>query len=490
MWTKHVGGHCSIYMTDLEASEVNFSLEVTKGVIAKFVMAGLGFVGTVIFARELGPSLIGRYYLLLSLVHLLSRPVAGVSVAAKKRFSEVRDNGDEILGGLLVATAISIFVMAFVAYLARSWLTSYTHLSSAYILFVLLFATITTFSTTQTLLDGTGRVGNTLIIDTFRSVVTLPVQYAFAIAAGLGAIGMVYGLVTATVLAIPITLWHLGLSPRLPKREIISSLWKYARYSSPSLIVGKAYDRYDTLLLGLIFVPAIASNYEVAYRLTIPATFVASVAGSGLMSRVSNLASDGKRVGQEISNALAFASVLAVPLFFGALVLAEPTVVTAFGPEFKDAAPYLVGLGFYQVVYTQRDVLSQALSGLDRPDLNLRIGFGALVFNIVLGLALVYTIGPIGVVFATVLAEALRYGASVLMLKRLTDEIELFPRQFIEQVGAAIVMTVGVVAVNSHVSINSWFDYGLVVGTGGIIYGLVLLTISIQLRNTVRSTLP
>jgi len=42
-----------------QASEVPFGLEVTRGVLAKFLMAIIGFAGTIIFARILGPVALG-----------------------------------------------------------------------------------------------------------------------------------------------------------------------------------------------------------------------------------------------------------------------------------------------------------------------------------------------------------------------------------------------------------------------------------------------
>jgi hypothetical protein len=54
---------------------------------------------------------------------------------------------------------------------------------------------------------------------------------------------------------------------------------------------------------------------------------------------------------------------------------------------------------------TQDVLLSSTVAGLDT-DLNLAINTGAPVLNTSRGVALLYTIGPIGVVVATVVAQA------------------------------------------------------------------------------------
>ncbi len=71
-----------------EAAKTSLSRETLGGTIAQFVMAAIGFVGTVVFARWLGPSAFGGVYLLFALVKFADRPMNGWSQAAKKRLSE------------------------------------------------------------------------------------------------------------------------------------------------------------------------------------------------------------------------------------------------------------------------------------------------------------------------------------------------------------------------------------------------------------------
>ena len=69
----------------MSAGEADFGLEISRGVLAKFAMAGIGFVGSVVFARVLGPGGYGLFYLILTLVNVLDNPVTGWGVACKKR---------------------------------------------------------------------------------------------------------------------------------------------------------------------------------------------------------------------------------------------------------------------------------------------------------------------------------------------------------------------------------------------------------------------
>ncbi|WP_254663432.1 hypothetical protein [Haladaptatus sp. W1] len=71
-----------------EAAGTSLSKETLGGTVAQFSMALIGFVGTIVFARWLGPSAFGGVYLLFALVKFADRPMNGWSLAAKKRVAE------------------------------------------------------------------------------------------------------------------------------------------------------------------------------------------------------------------------------------------------------------------------------------------------------------------------------------------------------------------------------------------------------------------
>jgi O-antigen/teichoic acid export membrane protein len=300
---------------------------------------------------------------------------------------------------------------------------------------------------------------------------------------------MAYGLSLATMLTVPVTHYFLRMRPSLPDRETFHQLWSFARHSTVSATLGQVYSRLDILLLGALLTPAAAGQYEVALKLTMPAILVSDVMRDGLVVRVSNLQSKGEAVGADVTNALSFASVLAIPLFAGATVLSQPLVVTVYGPEYAEASTLLIGLGLYRVFVTQSGPLSETLNGIDRPDINVRIAAGTLALNVVLGVALTLHIGAVGVVIATVIAEGLKYAATGIAVSRLVEDVTLLPSTLLEQVGAAVGMAAAVFLVRDAVGIQSWLTLLAVVGLGVAIYGFVLLVLSEQLRHTVLNIL-
>ncbi|MFC4543256.1 lipopolysaccharide biosynthesis protein [Halosolutus amylolyticus] len=469
-------------MTD--ATSVSLGGETVKATIAKFTMAVIGFVGTVVFARVLGPTGFGGFYLLFSLVKLGDRAVNGWGTAVMKRFSEAGAPERELIGGQFAFTFGWLVLTGAAAVFASGWLVSYTGLPEAPVLFVVLMASVTLYEPIDRVVQARGLIGASMWIDTVRSLLTFPIQLALVLL-GLGAAGMAYGLAAATFLSVPMLWYFVRVRPTTPSRETLSSLWSYAKYSIPNSFLGQAYDRFDILLLGFLLAPAAAGRYEVALKLTVPATFVMLAAQSGLMARVSRLHSQGKGVSDDVSNTVAFSSIVAIPMLFGALAMPEVLVVTAFGPEYADAASLLVGLALFQVANTQSGPLTSAIGGIDRPEINTRISAVTLSLNVVLGVALTLAFGAIGVVIATVIAETLRYVLSARVVKRELPDVVLLPRTLGEQVAASVLMFVVVFSLVRTIAIDQWYVLLGVVAVGAAVYSLVLVAISRKLRVTI-----
>ncbi|WP_256545637.1 lipopolysaccharide biosynthesis protein [Halobellus inordinatus] len=464
---------------------VSPSLEVLRGFVGKLFMAGIGFVGTILFARVLGPRDFGGYFLLFTVAEFAKLPVAGFALAGKKRLSEARGNPGEIASATLVIALALAVVGAGVALAFDSVLVDYTEVENAAVLFGLLFGTSVLFIMLDNLIAGTGRTSLTIWIDLIRSALTTPLQILLVVL-GYGVTGMVAGVSAATGLAIPISYRYLGVELAVPSRRVFRRLWSYAKHGILVSTTSKAYSRLDIFLLGLFFAPTVAGRYEVAMKLTLPAIFITQIAGSTMMARVSDLNSDDLPIEAEIRNTVMFSSVLALPIFFGGALLSKPLVVTVYGPEYAGAAPLLIGLSLFRVLQSQTAPLKEALNGMNRPELNVRIGLVTLATNAILALLLVGPFGAVGIVAATVVAECLRYAGSAVLVRRLRPEVVLLTRPQVEQFAAASVMGVTVYGAHQIVAVRSWVDLSLLLVVGAATYAVALTVLSHRFRSTVR----
>lgn len=463
---------------------MSFGGETVKATVAKFTMSLSGFVGTILFARWLGPAEFGGFYVLLSVIRLVDRPIGGWGVAVKKRFSEVSSDRSYVFGSLVVVLVGWNAIAITGAWLFAPALRSYTGLSRAPMMFSLLMPALSLLPLLS-LVEATGRIGVTKWIDTVRSYFTLGLQIVFVLL-GFEAAGMAFGLATATFLTIPFALRYLDVRPSIPNTESLASVWEFAKYSIPRSYLGQAYARFDVILLAYLLTPSAAGNYEVAARLTLPATFVAATASSLLMPRVSELSSAGNDISVDISNALAFSSIIAIPMFFGAMAIPREIMVTLYGPEYRDAWLLLGGIAAYRVLTTQTEPLFQTLDGLDMPRVNFYISALALAVNIPLGIALVLEYGAIGVVLATVVAEMIRYMGAAITLRRNVGGVELLSIALFKQFGMGLIMFGVVSRLREAVPIRSVAHLLFIVGCGAAVYSFGLVIISGKLRQTVQ----
>ncbi|EFW90395.1 polysaccharide biosynthesis protein [Haladaptatus paucihalophilus DX253] len=475
-------------MTD-DASNVSLGGETVKGSIAKASMAAIGFIGTVIFAQKLGATLFGKYHLLLSLVLLTERPISGGwTSAATKRASEIKFSNREVIGAQLLVGIVWILALGGIAIIAGDWLRRYTGVEAAVPLFLLLLSAKVLYSCFVPIIQAQGHIGTAVGIDALRSYFTFPLQLILVIV-GFGVAGMVSGLAGATLLVIPVALYYHQTLPTKPSVELLRSLWEYARYSIPTSMLWKTYDRFDVLLLGALMTPAAVGDYEVAAKLTFPAMFVAEISGSGLMVRVSNLRSKGESAVRDISNVISFSSILSIPLFFGALVVARPLVIKLYGSEYASASILLIGLSLYRILTTQTVPLYKAINGFDMPDSNFRISSITLVVNLILGVVLTIELGAVGVVIATVVSEAVRYLGLAFLVRSEMSRVVLLPRELLEQFLAGAIMF-GVVSFSRPIlGTDSWIRLGTLLMTGVVVYGVCLLVMSRKLRLTIGSVL-
>jgi O-antigen/teichoic acid export membrane protein len=468
--------------------DMSLGREVSLGFVAKVIQAALGFAGAILFARILGPGGFGGFYIVLSAVQIADRPVRGWALGTKKRFAEAGADRRRLYGAQILVSGFAIILGSVAAFIASPLIIDLTGLRSAPLMFVVLFATTIVFLSAQQLLYGVGKISLTTWNDTLRSLLTFPTQLGLVLA-GLGATGMAFGLAAASLASVPVALYYLRTWPAWPAWETLQSVASYARYSIPATAIGKAYDRFDVVLLTLLLTPTAVGNYEAALKLTVPALFIANVASTGLVVKSSNLDSRDLDVSSDISNTIAFSSLFAIPIFYGTLAIPSKLIVTPYGNQYGEAPELLAGLALYQLLRTQTKPLRSACDGVDRPDLNMKISAATLALNLVLGVALVVEIGALGAVLASVVAETFRYLLLTVVLRRTVPGIDYFPEALRRQVIAGLLMLGVTEILAAIVAIRSWLHLGTVIGVSGVAYFLALFALSPQFRLTVRSVL-
>lgn len=223
-------------------------------------------------------------------------------------------------------------------------------------------------------------------------------------------------------------------------------------------------------------------------RLTVPAAFIAATIGDSLTVKASGLSSLGREVATDLHNALSYTCLFAILIFFGALAIPESLMTVVFGAEYRPGWIALVGLAVFQLFNTYRIPFDKVVDGMDRPDVRFQVSLFTLAVNVPLAIVLDLEYGLAGVVAATIVAEVVRVVTYLAVAYRLFSQVML-PHPVREQFGAGFVVFGAVIALTEIITITGPVSLVAVVGSGAVVYFLVLLLVSSHFRLTLRSVL-
>ncbi|UPV76641.1 polysaccharide biosynthesis C-terminal domain-containing protein (plasmid) [Halorussus limi] len=442
--------------------------------IAKATLHIGSLIGSIIFARILGAKTFGGMALLFVLLQFANQPMKGGAVAGKKRLSEETERTGELIAIQLLFNLIWILGLSVVLFAFEDVIKQYTGLQHTVAFILLLLITEANFETLLPLIQARGGINVSHWLETLRSYIRLPIQIGL-IVMGFGVAGIVYGIVIASALMIPIGLYILYRLPKAPTTDLIKRYWKYARYSIPQRWIGSLAGRTDIFLLGVLLTPTVVGYYEVAWKITLPGMYLARTIGEGLMTKISARSAKGLNISEDITNSVSYVGILSIPILFGVLALDTELVITVFGPEYIGATPLLVGLAAHRVLRSLTSPLIQIIQGLDRPDQTMKIIVAVLIVNTITGIWLISWLGAIGAVLSTIVAELVRYAWSVRFLQQKVSQFRIVSRPFAEQTVAAVLMYIMISVLKWVLKPESWEVVGGLVAIGVITYTVVLV---------------
>jgi len=162
-----------------DTTSLSVGREALYSLVSKLVMALVGFGGTIVFARLLGPSGLGVYRTALAVAFVATQVSGGVGSAIQKRVSEVDTDPQEFFGaGLVIHLGITVVVLVGLVLLIDPAATYFGSIEVAFGA-VAVVATLGLFNVVNRMYAGIGYPARSSWMDTIRSVVTLGFQLLF-----------------------------------------------------------------------------------------------------------------------------------------------------------------------------------------------------------------------------------------------------------------------------------------------------------------------
>ncbi|WP_122089271.1 oligosaccharide flippase family protein [Halalkalicoccus subterraneus] len=380
---------------------MDLSRSALKLFLAKGGNAVVFFAGITVFARELGASQIGIFFLFQTVLGLLTIVAdGGIRGALEKRLSEGQ-RADRMLATAITIKLVTVSGAVGVILLARPYLNQY--LGGEYTVFLVVALVVQEFADLFIqAVRGELRVGETAIIEFARETVWVTSGLVL-VSAGYGVVGLIYGLILGSATAACWAFFKLETNVGRPAELSAWSLYDYAKYYFLSSVSGKVYQWMDVAIIGLFLTYADVGAYEVAWEVTLLVLLVSKTLSVTLFPQMSQWSAEAatSRIEAVVPNALGVALFLSIPAFVGVFVLNYEILAVVFGSEYTIAAGVLVVLMVEKVFQSANDVLGSTLRGIDRVDLVARAVVVTIAINLVLNVVLVLSIGLLGAAIAT-----------------------------------------------------------------------------------------
>jgi O-antigen/teichoic acid export membrane protein len=459
----------------------------------------LGFVATIYFARELGSSVIGVYFLVLALVGWLRMGNnMGISLALNKRISEGNEKSQHLIAALSLIT-VAFVVISVGVYIARGQVNQYLG-GNLHIYVILILAADVAFMLVGSVMKGEHLVHVQGIISLSKTVLRVIVQVS-AVFLGLGVVGLLVGKAVAasvlTTVAVVLTLTYFGrsISFKVPRREHYLSLINYAKFSWLSSMKGKVYHRMDIIVLGF-FVPAnLIGIYSICWNIAAFLEIFGKSLSTTLFPEMSKTsAEDGAEgVSSHVEDALSYAGLIIIPGLVGAMVVGSG-ILNIYGSDFRQGYTILVILIGSTLVHGYHKQMVNTLDAINRPDITFVVNIFFAVTNISLNVVLVYFYSWTGAAIATLVSVS---ASMVLAYRLLSGIIEFsFPyTEILKQLFSAAVMGVLVYVVvrifdSFGVNTQRFVPVFVAVGFGALVYFVCLILVSGRFREVVTENLP
>ena len=461
--------------------------------VAKILASTIGFFATIYFTRTLGEEIYGFYAITLALVSWLGIVKSvGLGKAVVKRMTEGEEPDAYLAAGTTIkavlTTIVAIGVLVF-----REQVNAYVGQPVAE--FVILLLVVSIFSgLVNSALKGTHRVHVYAPLSTAKQGVRSVAMIALVLV-GWELSGMLLGHALGTAAIAALGFWIVRPSLVIPRWRHVVRLFDFAKYSWLGSMRSKTFSNVDILVLGL-FVPAgLTGIYAVAYTLAKFLDIFGSAIQTTLFPELSkrSAAGDGDMVRTLTNDALTYAGLFLIPGIVGAAILGD-RLMLVYGDGFEIGAQVLTLLLVGILAYSYNKQLLNTLNGIDRPDLAFRANAVFIVSNLVLNVALVYTIGWLGAAIATASSAAIGFVFGFYYTRRLvqfTVPYAEIARQWLAAtvMGTVVYGTRGIGETHWIATYNEVFVV-LLVGFGAAIYFTALFAISSTFRTTISRNLP
>lgn len=471
-----------IYSRILQIDAVQRQTMVT--LFSRIVLTLFGYVGTMYFARTVGASVLGSYFLFMAYYGVCTMVLdGGFGTAATKRISEGNEP-DAYFSAYVVQYTLSALLTIVILIISRDFFVDFSNSG----LFMLLpFALLISISSTiANGVYGRGKVGvyaaSTVINDVLRILAQIG-----AVFLGFGAAGLVGGFIFGMLARNIILSRFLDLHIVRFKWKHVKSLSSYSFWVYLSTGGNMIFSYADTILIGYFLVNSDVGVYRITYQLAVLGTFTTTALLTTFWPKISRWGANGEygHIERSLSNVFTYSLLLAVPVFVGGSILGDKLLYFLYGAGFVRGTNVLIILLALQIVNVFQLSFTGYLNAMGHPKESFKVIFIASSANIVFNIVLIPILGIVGAAIATLATMTLNALLARRALSRLIT-IQLERRSLLNIMMASAVMGMLVGGYRLLVPLTNVWVILLAVGVGGVVYSVLILKLDRKISGELR----
>ncbi|MBO9312543.1 MAG: flippase [Chloroflexus sp.] len=450
------------------------------GMIAQVAIKLLSFCFSIFIVRQLGASDFGQYaavigfgsvFLFIADLGLAPYTVREVARLRSEphNLEKIRDLYADVLGLRLVLALIAgVLVVSAAIITARPLL-----MIGAIALNGLTLLIYAVHGSSEAVLAGYERLDVTAGMQVVNQLIFVTLG-GLALWLGLG----YYGLIFATMIGVAVmtglvvrALWRLGATPGRWQRERWLHLLRAAfPFGVIGLTLGLSY-RFDTVVLNISFGDSETGYYNAAYNLIFSLVTLSNVLNTALYPSLSRQAKiDPAHLPRIYERIMSYLLMVALPVTVGGFILAKPLTLFLFGEQYTASIPLLALLIWTLPLMFLTEFLGYVVVIADREALVARSIMISSGVNVIANLIFTSRYGAVAAAIITVITEAV---LAVQYIWLLRDQLRRMRWQALYRTAIAVGVMASVVYL-----VREW-PVWLVIGSGGILYGGLLVGLRI-----------
>ena len=444
----------------------------------------IGFISTMLFSHLLGKDLMGVYYLFVAYYGIFNMiGDGGFGQAAVKRISE----GDE-QNAYLTAYACLRGVLIIVSTLLLLTLSPFfVDLKDYHLvpLILLALASAGIFHTITMGVYGLGHVGIYNIGFGLSEIARIIIQIG-TVLLGFSVYGLIGGYIAGIVISGILCIKYFTFRPARFGFRHIKSLFVYGFWIFLISTGSLAFSYADTIFIGYFMTNGDVGVYRTAFQFTMAAAFITSAIAPTLTPKISRWSKDNEweKIAPPVSRGITFGLILAVPVLFGGIFLADKLLYYFYGADFAAGAVACCILFAVQIVSVFTTFLGTALSASDHARQSFYATATAAVLNIILNCIFIPLLGINGAAVATLISYSVNAILIAHFLKRyITVKIEKKP--ILHIILSAAVMGLFVFIYKLFIPLDNVILTLIPVAVGAVLYFFLLFKIDRGIRDEI-----